>query len=78
VVAKPPSAEALRRAQDLLKQLEFPIGSPSLLRQVRTIEILDSLGTPESRELLKDLARGAADAQLTQAARAALAGQGER
>jgi dipeptidyl aminopeptidase/acylaminoacyl peptidase len=74
VVAEPPSAEAQSRARDVLKQVEIPISSPSLLQGLRAVEVLEHLGTRQARELLQELAKGAAEAQLTQAARAALAG----
>jgi hypothetical protein len=36
------------------------------------VEVLESLGTPEARQVLQTLARGAAEARLTREARAAL------
>src|SRR5204862_256383 len=42
------------------------------LRDDRAVEVLAHLGTPEARALLRDLAGGAPDAQLSRAAKEAL------
>lgn len=68
-----PSAETRRRAAQLLDQLEGAARSPDRLRQTRALEVLEHLGTPAARDLLRDLARGAAEASLTREARASLA-----
>jgi hypothetical protein len=65
-----PSAEKRRRVEDLLKRLETS-NSPELLRGVRAVEVLESLDTPEARQVLQALAQGAAEARLTREAKAA-------
>jgi len=42
------------------------------LRQLREIQVLEHIGTPEAQEVLKKLAQGAPEARLTQEAKAAL------
>ena len=66
-----PSVEKRRRVEDLLKRLDASV-SPELLRGVRAVEVLESLGTPEARQVLQTLAKGAAEARLTREANAAL------
>lgn len=65
-----PSAETRRRLRRLLDQ-EAAL-SPENLRQVRAIESLEQMGTPEARQLLERLASGVAEARLTREARASL------
>jgi WD40 repeat protein len=66
-----PSAEKRRRVEDLLQRLDAS-NSPELLRGVRAVEVLESLGTPEARQVLQALAQGAAEARLTREAKASL------
>jgi HEAT repeat protein len=50
-----------------------PVGpSPLWLRAVRSVAILESIGTPEARKLLEDLSKGEAEALPTKEAKAAL------
>jgi WD40 repeat protein len=73
-LAAAPSAEVRRALEDLLDRLKDKGGPPSeLVRPLRAVEVLEDLGTPEARKLLENLARGRAEAPLTEAARAALA-----
>jgi WD40 repeat protein len=73
-LASRPTLEMRRRLQDLLEDLarhpQRP--SPELLRQLRAVEVLERIGTPEARTLLESLARGAAGARLSREARAAV------
>jgi WD40 repeat protein len=65
------SAEQRRSIEQLLDTL-YVVSSPKVARHVRAIEILERIGTPEAREVLEKLARGAADARPTQEAKASL------
>lgn len=69
--AKPP-LEVQYRVERLLELLSTPISAPDVLRGLRAVEVLERAGTDEARKLLADLAKGAAGAQLTEDARAAL------
>jgi hypothetical protein len=68
-----PSLEVTRRIDELLRNLNGPIGNGEILRQLRAIEALEASGTPAARAALAKLANGAAGARLTREARAALA-----
>jgi hypothetical protein len=78
LLANPPSVEARDRAQDVLKQGLLPFSSRPLLRGLRAIEILEGIDSPEARAVLEQVAGGAPEARLTQAAREALAGLARR
>jgi hypothetical protein len=65
-----PSPEVRRRVTGLLEGLEGR--SPYWLRRLRALEVLELAGTPECRQVLQDLARGAPEARLTREAQAAL------
>src|SRR5262249_31532171 len=67
-----PSAEARRRAGLLLGRLRGPPPSPALLRASRAVEALERIDTPEARQLLETLARGAPGARLTREAKTSL------
>jgi RNA polymerase sigma factor (sigma-70 family) len=77
-LARGPSLEVRRRVEAIqaqvrqrrLKPPPVPVGEP--VRRLRAVEVLERLGTPEARRLLERLARGAAEARLTQEARASL------
>ncbi|HEX5270460.1 MAG TPA: hypothetical protein VFW33_08240, partial [Gemmataceae bacterium] len=71
-VKDPPSAEAARRIKELLKRIEDGSVSAGRLREARALEVLEAVGTAEARKVLEELARGAADAALTQEAKASL------
>jgi RNA polymerase sigma factor (sigma-70 family) len=71
VVANPPSAEARRRAEGLLKEMENGVLSPGELRALRAVELLEWVATPGARARLLELAKGAADARLSREAAAA-------
>jgi hypothetical protein len=62
------SAELRRRLKDLLPTSQM-IRSPEALRQVRAVEVLEHMGTPEARRLLEELASGAPEARLTREAK---------
>jgi WD40 repeat protein len=66
-----PTAEARRRVEGILTALETqPLGAGSL-REIRAVEILERVGTVQSRRVLKELAGGAPTARLTRDAKAA-------
>jgi WD40 repeat protein len=68
-----PSAELRRRARALLAKL--PDGGellPAEPQVLRALEVLERIGSPEAREVLRAVAGGSADAQATLEARAAL------
>lgn len=71
---KRPSPEVRRRIEDLLKDMgDGPAVVRASAREVRCIEILESIGSAEARRILQTLASGIAEAELTQEAKASLA-----
>jgi hypothetical protein len=72
-LAENPSAEVRRRAGEFLKAFDSATPSPARLRELRAVELLEGLRTPEARKLLAELAAGAAGAPMTLDAAAALA-----
>jgi WD40 repeat protein len=67
-----PALELRRRLDQLLDKLQGPVTAPERLRQLRAVEVLEHVGSPEAREVLEKLAGGAPEARLTREARAAL------
>jgi RNA polymerase sigma factor (sigma-70 family) len=67
-----PSLEAHRRIEALLKRLRPPIADGETLRSVRAVAVLEDIGSPEARKVLQSLTKGAAEARVTQEAKAAL------
>jgi WD40 repeat protein len=67
-----PSAEARRRIEDVLKKTDSIVPAGELLRSLRAIEVLETIGTPEAKAVLQDLAKGTAGASVTRAAQASL------
>jgi WD40 repeat protein len=67
-----PTLELRRRIEDLLDKLEPSSPPPETLRTLRAIEVLEHVGTPAARHCLVALAKGAADARQTRAAKSAL------
>jgi WD domain, G-beta repeat len=67
-----PSLEVRRRIEGLLNKLSGPHLAPEYLRAVRAVEVLEMIGTPQARKVLERLATGAAEAELTGQAKAAL------
>jgi hypothetical protein len=81
-VAEPALRQALRRGSDLEQQarirrllgpLERGLLTTRQLRELRVVELLEQLGSPEAIRLLARLQRGADGALLTRQARSALA-----
>jgi WD40 repeat protein len=67
-----PSAEMHKRLQSLLEDIGTGAPPPEALRQTRAVQVLEQIGSPQACEVLETLATGAADADLTRDARAAL------
>jgi RNA polymerase sigma factor (sigma-70 family) len=70
VMAKSFSAEARRRAEDLLQEMGNAVTPPGELRALRAAEVLEWIATKQARTLLLELTKGAADARLTREASA--------
>jgi hypothetical protein len=68
---KEPSLEMRRRILELLERSKRP--SPQRLRVLRSVQLLEWLGTPQARRILEALATGAPEAEQTRAAASALA-----
>lgn len=64
--------ETRRRAERVLKTLEFNGLSAETLRGLRAVEVLERVATPEARATLQGLADGVPDARITVEARAAV------
>ena len=67
------SVEARRRLMRLVGRLDSMRYSPGLMQELRSVEILERIGSKEARRLLEKLAAGAAEAPLTVEAKASLA-----
>ncbi len=66
------SAEARRRAAQLLDGLSQPVHKSQRLREIRSLELLERIGSDEAKRLLELLSKGAPDAALTKDAKATL------
>jgi hypothetical protein len=71
-LADRPSAEARKRLEELLTRTPKSLPTGEALRQARALEVLELIGTPEARQALEALAKGAGEARLTDEAAAAL------
>ena len=72
---KQPSPEAAHRLTQLLEQTNSGDGADiggELVRGVRVVEVLENIGTPEARVVLKGLAEGTPSTWLTDEAGLAL------
>ncbi len=72
VLSKELSLETRRRLEGLRNKLRSMALTGDRLRGHRAVEILENIGTPQSRQLLQILADGAPGAHLTISAQAAL------
>jgi len=72
MLKSPPSPEARRRAEKILNNLRGPISDPNLLRALRTLEVLEFIGSEDAKEVLQIIAKGTPEARLTQEAKASL------
>jgi len=64
-VENPTSAEVQARAKKLLERLDGPVALGEEARNLRALEVLERIGTPEARQLLARLGQGAPGARLT-------------
>jgi WD40 repeat protein len=65
------SAEKRKRLENLL-DITLIVRTPEKLRQLRALEVLEQIGTPEARQFLAKLSKGIPEARLTRDAKAAL------
>ena len=64
--------EQRRRVEDLLARLGKPFASPGGLRLLRSLEVLEGIGSPEAVALLRQLGSGPADDPLARESRRSL------
>jgi len=76
-LTKGASVEVQKRITELLERVAMKALTAEQLRSLRVIELLEQIDTPESKEVLKKLAKGAPAAFLTTEAQAALARMGK-
>jgi hypothetical protein len=69
-LAASPSAEARQRLERLLKRLDGAGPSAETVPDIRAVEALEAIGTPEAHRLLEKLAAGPSGMRLTQEAKA--------
>jgi hypothetical protein len=67
-----PSLEMRKRIEALLDKLDGPVTLPELLRSLRAVELLELIGTPEARQVLVPLSKGAPGHRMTEAAQGAV------
>jgi RNA polymerase sigma factor (sigma-70 family) len=71
LAAKPP-LEARKRIDELLERIRAFSATPERLRELRTVEILERIGTSDARQVLRTFVEGSPAARLTREAKAAL------
>lgn len=64
--------EQSRRLETLIARLDLPDSPPQRLQEMRAVEVLEYLATPEARKFLERVASGARQARLTVDARTSL------
>jgi WD40 repeat protein/beta-lactamase regulating signal transducer with metallopeptidase domain len=72
VLASSPPLETRKRIEELLEKLTGGTLTAEQLRLVRAVEVLERIGTPEARQVLRTLAQGAPGTLPTREAEAAL------
>jgi HEAT repeat protein len=72
VIQSNPTFEVRRRVKLLLDHIAQEPPRPERLREMRALEVLEYVGTPETRKILGRLAEGVPEARLTREAKAAL------
>jgi WD40 repeat protein len=71
-LGKKPSTDTRKHLESLLERLSGRAVSGEALRNVRLVQVLERIGSPEARAMLETLAGGAPGAGLTRDAKAAL------
>jgi WD40 repeat protein len=71
-LAGKPSSELRRQIELLLDRLSAPVAEPAQARELRAVELLETVGTTEAQAVLQNLARGVPEVELTRQAQAAL------
>ncbi|MCI0379958.1 MAG: hypothetical protein L0215_20445, partial [Gemmataceae bacterium] len=71
-VVKPPTLETQRRILELLQPNHDPMSLRPYLRHLRSIEVLEAIGTERAQALLAKLAQGSPQHRVTETAQAAL------
>jgi hypothetical protein len=66
------SLELRRRVERVLASLRGPVTDPDRLRHLRALEVLETIGNRQARQVLESIAGGTPDARLTQEAKASL------
>jgi WD40 repeat protein len=67
-----PTVEVRRRVERLMEKIAGPVTSADRLQALRAIEVLEGIASPEAKEILTSLSKGAPAARLTQEAKASL------
>lgn len=67
-----PSLEVRRRVEQLLEKLQGPVRAAESMRQLRSLEVLEHIGTAEAQAVLRALTEGTPQARLTSEAQATL------
>jgi RNA polymerase sigma factor (sigma-70 family) len=71
-LAGTPTLEVRRRIEILLGKLAYPLKSPSTIRELRAVEVLEHIGAEQAGQVLQALAQGEASSRLTEEAKASL------
>jgi WD40 repeat protein len=64
-----PSPEVRKRAEGILEKIQGPVTAPETIRELRALEVLEKIGSPDALKLLTHLGSGAREARLTRLAR---------
>lgn len=67
-----PALEMRRRVEALIQQIEKEMPSPAQLQALRSLEVLQQIGSTEAKKVLRRITKGDPDAILTQEAEMAL------
>jgi hypothetical protein len=67
-----PSLEVRKRAKELLDEIFKTEPSPQLLQDLRAVEVLERIGTPQAKKVIQELANHTPATKLTREAKASL------